>query len=271
MAAPVATVEAHRRTGDDPATICAIAMLASMLANQLHEGLGHGATALLTGAHSGVLSTVAWSSVYDSRWIEAGGTLVNIAAGIVFWFVLRSARRALMQTRLFLFFSCAFNLLAGTGYFFFSGVSGFGDWAKIIAGTRHHTLWRALLVIAGIAAYYFAVRVVGTAFVRYVGVPLNDAARRWRIVLLGYFSAIVLAAVAALPNPAGMALVWKSALPATAGGQSGLLWWQHYISRKTTPIRPRDSVSRSYAWMGAATLCALPFIFVLGRGIALNR
>jgi hypothetical protein len=32
-----------------------------MLASVIHEGLGHAATALLTGAKSGVLSTVAWS------------------------------------------------------------------------------------------------------------------------------------------------------------------------------------------------------------------
>lgn len=50
------------QTNDDALTICAISLLAGMLAHVLHEGLGHAATALLTGAKSGVLSTVAWSS-----------------------------------------------------------------------------------------------------------------------------------------------------------------------------------------------------------------
>jgi len=163
--ASIVAAATSKQVRDDAFTICAIAALASMLSDQLHEALGHAAIALLSGAHSGVLSTVAWSSVYDSRLVEAGGTLVNIAAGIVFWLALGSARNASIETRLFLFFGCAFNLFAGTGYFFFSGVSNFGDWAMVIAGLPEHALWRTLLVVVGIAAYYGAVFVVGTAFV----------------------------------------------------------------------------------------------------------
>jgi hypothetical protein len=62
------------QTNDDSLTICAISLLAGMLANVLHEGLGHAATALLTGAKSGVLSTAAWSSDVDTRLVAAGGT-----------------------------------------------------------------------------------------------------------------------------------------------------------------------------------------------------
>lgn len=263
------SVTSPKQVRDDAFTICAIAALESVVSDQLHEGLGHATVALLSGAHSGVLSTVAWSSVYDSRLVEAGGTLVNVAAGIVFWLVLRSTRNSSIQTRLFLFFSCAFNLFAGTGYFFFSGVTDFGDWAQVIAGLPHHALCRTLLVVVGIAAYYGAVWVVGTAFVRYVGVPLNDAGWRWRLMLFGYFSAIVLATAAAALNPLGIMLMWESALPATAGAQSGLLWWQYYIPKKTAPAVASRSVGRSYGWIAAAGVCAVVFIFVLGRGVRL--
>jgi hypothetical protein len=65
---------------DDVVTVVAISLVAQMLADVLHEGLGHAAVALLTGAKSGVLSTVAWSSEGDSRLVAAGGTLANLAA-----------------------------------------------------------------------------------------------------------------------------------------------------------------------------------------------
>lgn len=117
MSATLDTVSAH--VNDDALTVRAISLLSAMLANVLHEGLGHAALALLTVAQSGVLTTVAWSSAYDSRLVAAGGTLVNLAAGIVFWIALRSAKRASVQFRLFLLTSLAFNLFAGTGYFFF--------------------------------------------------------------------------------------------------------------------------------------------------------
>jgi len=103
------------QTNDDALTICAISLLARMLANVLHEGLGHAATALLTDANFGVLSTVAWSSDVDTRVVAAGGTLANLAAGAVFWIALRSAKGASARLRFFLLTSLAFNLFAGTG------------------------------------------------------------------------------------------------------------------------------------------------------------
>jgi hypothetical protein len=89
MAATISA--ASEQPNDDALTVCAISLLAGMLENVLHEGLGHAATALLTGARSGVLSTVAWSSDVDTRLIAAGGTLANLAAGA--FFGLRCAAR----------------------------------------------------------------------------------------------------------------------------------------------------------------------------------
>jgi hypothetical protein len=159
---------------DDVLTICAISLLAAILANVVHEGLGHAATALLTGTKSGVLTTVAWSSDFDTRFVAAGGTLANLGAALVLWLTLRSATGASVRLRFFLLTSLAFNLLAGTGYFFFSGVTNFGDWAVVIAGLRVHWLWRTLLVTGGVAAYYGAILAVGIGLVRYVGIPRGD-------------------------------------------------------------------------------------------------
>jgi hypothetical protein len=111
---------------DDIPTVCAVSLLAAALADVLHEGVGHALLALFTGAQSGEISTVAWSSAYHSRLVAAGGTLVNLAAGLVFWLGLRGAKNFSAQTRYFLFASLAFNLFVGTGYFFFSGVTNFG-------------------------------------------------------------------------------------------------------------------------------------------------
>ena len=106
---------------DDGPTVYAISPLAAMFSNLLHEGLGLAATALLTGAKSGGLTTIAWSRDFDSRLVAAGGTLANLAAGMLFWIALRSARGTAVRLRFFLLTSLAFNLFSGTGYFFFSG------------------------------------------------------------------------------------------------------------------------------------------------------
>ncbi|HYL84106.1 MAG TPA: hypothetical protein VE263_07730 [Candidatus Angelobacter sp.] len=265
------TSSAPVQANDDLLTVCAISLLAGILANVFHEGLGHAVTALLTGAKSGVLSTVAWSSDLDSRLVAAGGTLANLAAGIVFWIALRSARGASIGWRFFLFISFTFNVFAGTGYFFFSGVTNFGDWAAVIAGLRAHGLWRALLVVAGIASYFGAVLLVGTALVRYVGVPRNEPRRLRKLTLLPYFSAVLLGCAGGLLNPIGIQLMWQSALPGAAGAHSGLLWLRYYIPRGTVPERRSDGIPRNYVWIGMAAALTLFFIFVLGRGITLRR
>lgn len=256
---------------DDALEICAISIFAGILANILHEGVGHGLTALLTGANSGVLTTVAWSSVFDSRLVEAGGTLANLAAALVFWLALRSARRASTPVRYFLLITCAFNLFTGTGYFFFSGVTNFGDWADVISGLRSHALWRALLVVVGALSYYAAVRLVGAGLVRYVGIPRDQHRRLRKLMFVPYFTAIVLASVAGLLNPLGIELVWQSALPATAGGQSGLLWLQYYIPRAAAPQQTAEGLERNYGVLAVAAVLAVAYIVVLGRGVTLHH
>jgi hypothetical protein len=269
---PLATPSSARvQANDDVLTVCAISLLAAILANVVHEGLGHAATALLTGTKSGVLTTLAWSSNFDSRLVAAGGTLANLAAAMVFWVALRSATGRSVQLRFFLLTSLAFNLFDGTGYFFFSGVTNFGDWAAVIAGLHAHWLWRTLLVVGGIASYFGAVLAVGTGLVRYVGVPRSDLRRLRKLTFIPYFSAVLLICAGGLLNPIGIHLVWQSALPGTAGAHSGLLWLRYYIPRGTVPERRSDGIDRNYAWIIGAVVLSLVFIFVLGRGITLHR
>lgn len=255
---------------DDAVTISAIGVLASIVADVLHEAVGHGLTALATGASSGLLTSVAWSSTFDSRLVAAGGTLVNLPAALVFWLTLRAAK-ASMAMRYFLVMGCAFNLFAGTGYFFFSGVTDFGDWAAVIAGTHPHWLWRTLLIVVGGASYYAAVRVIGVGLVRYVGIPREQQKRLQKFLLLPYFSSIVVASAAAVLNPVGIQLLWESALAATAGGQSGMLWLRYYIPRGTTTRHAPEVLGRNYIWVSVVAIVTIAYIAVLGRGVTLHR
>jgi hypothetical protein len=254
---------------DDTLTACAISLVAAMSADVLHEAVGHAALALLMGAQAGVLSTVAWSSSFESRLVAAGGTLANLAAGAILWFVLRKAANASAAIRFFLLMSLAFNLFDGTGYFFFSGVTNFGDWARVIAGMHPYWLWRSCLVVLGIAAYYGAVLLVGVGFVRDFGISAHDP-RLKKLTVLPYVSAIALIGVSGLFNPIGIRLVWQSALPATAGAYCGLLWFRYYIPAGAVPDRAAEGIPRSLAWISVAIILAIVFVLVLGRGVTIS-
>jgi len=256
---------------DDKLTLIAISALACILQDCLHEGLGHGVTAWLSGAHRLTISTVALQSDITTRWISANGTLINLIFAAVFWLLLLRPQRYQPATRYFLVLALAGNLFTSTGYFFLSGVFDFGDWAAVIRGWNPHWMWRLGLVVVGAAAYYASMLLVGAqlnAFRGADGSPLRLRTVCWT----PYLTDGVLAGVAALWNPAGLFYVVASALPATLGANAGLLSLPPIMQgRPCAREKQAAHVGRGIGWIAVAAVASLLFIFVLGPGITWLR
>ena len=253
---------------DDRPTIVAISLLAYILQDILHEGLGHGVTAWLGGAHHLTISTVALSCDIDTRWISANGTLVNLVFAVFFWLLLLRPQRYAPATRYFLVMAMAGNLFTGTGYFLFSGVFNFGDWAAVIRGWQPHWMWRLGLIVLGVVSYYASMLIVANAL---RGFQTEDqGSRRIRgLCWTPYFSEGLLAFFAGLLNPAGLFYVIAAALPSTLGANAGLLSlpavMRGWSLGKDGPVGPID---RSMAWIAVGAVASLLFVFVLGRGLS---
>ncbi|MGD0362164.1 MAG: hypothetical protein ABSC93_14915 [Bryobacteraceae bacterium] len=251
-------------TQDDRLTLAAIAALACILQDVLHEGLGHGVTAWLSGAHRMTLSTVALQSDIDTRWISANGTLVNLLFAAIFWALLRRPERYKPATRYFLVLAMTGNLFTGTGYFLFSGVSNFGDWAAVIRGLEPHWIWQLGLVVLGAVSYYASMRVVAVELKPFQ----NVRALCWT----PYFTDGILAGLGGLFNPFGLFYVIASALPSTLGANAGLLSLPWMVrGGPQGEERPVGPIPRSLWWIGTAAAASLLFIFAIGRGIAWSR
>jgi len=253
---------------NDKATMIAVSVLAYILQDVLHEGLGHGVTAWLSGAHRITMSTVALQSDIETRWISANGTLVNLLAAVILWLILLRPQRYRPVTLYFLVLCVAGNLFTGTGYFFFSGIANFGDWAAVIAGLHPHWMWRVCLVALGVSSYYASMLLVAAKLRTFQA--RDPRLRTLRSVCwIPYFTEGIVAGVAGLLNPAGFFYVIASALPSTLGANAGLLslpsmMWQ------PNPIEPLV-IRRNPAWIVTAAIGSLVFILVLGRGISWSR
>ena len=184
---------------DDRFTLIAISALACILQDVLHEGVGHGLTARLSGAHQIVMSTVALQADIDTRWISANGTLVNLLFAVIFWLVLRRPERYSPSTRYFLVLAMAGNLFTGTGYFFFSGVTNFGDWAAVIRGLEPHWLWQLGLIVVGMASYYASMLLVARELAPFRS--LADSGRIRGLCWTPYFADGVLSGLGGLLSP----------------------------------------------------------------------
>ena len=122
-------------TKPDVLTIAAITVVASVIANFIHEGLGHGGMCIATGGQPLALSTVHFECIPESRLVAAGGTLANLIFGALFWGAARAVRQS-ATWRYFFWLLMTFNLLEAGGYFLFSGIGNIGDWTAVVAGWR---------------------------------------------------------------------------------------------------------------------------------------
>ena len=261
----------------DPLTIAAIALLVGVLADFIHEGLGHGGACLLVGGKPLLLTSMnfEWNDNAFPRWavrvVTAGGTIANLLAGALALALLRRPPAA-VHLHYFLWLFAAINLYVGTGYFLYSGASNIGDWAKFIAGLPANWLWRVLLTLIGAASYFLCVRMMLTKVTPLTG---GDPAVRYRranlLMLIPYFTGAILSVVAGAFNSQAKALLLISAVAASLGGTSGLAWGPqllrdpHWLASSTVP----PAIPRHWAWIAAGLLVAVAFVVVLGPGLKL--
>lgn len=240
------------------ATIISMAVVSMGLAALLHEGLGHGVTAWLRGDVVTQLTSNHLSDNEPDRFVEAGGTIVNLLTGAV---ALAGSFRARSNLRFFLCFFAAVSLLDGAGYFLYSGIAGVGDWAAVIAGLPHQAALRTIMAIFGAAFYFLCVKLIA------VGLrPFVATRSEYNIVgRLPYLAACSFYCIAGAFDPLGIKLLFLSTIPAAFGGLSGLLWADGLMP-KAVPAQPL-TVEPAPIWWWTAAIFGVVFVVVLGRGI----
>jgi hypothetical protein len=246
------------------ATIISMAVIASGVGTLRHEGVGHGVVAWLRGDIPTELTSNHLSTLRPDRWVEAGGTLVNLVAGAASLLISRlAADRA--NLRYFFWILAALNLLSGAGYFMFSGIFGFGDWNEVIRGLPHQAALRIGITVFGAGLYVMVVRLLGVS-VR----PFVPDRPTYNIVgRLPYCAACLFSCAAGALDPLGLKLFFLSTVPAAFGGSSGLLWADELMAG-AAPDR-KLVVHRAPAWWIAATVLGICYVVFLGRGIQFSR
>ncbi|HLZ43183.1 MAG TPA: hypothetical protein VKQ11_19605 [Candidatus Sulfotelmatobacter sp.] len=254
-------------------TIAAIAISATVIANFIHEGLGHGGLCVATGGQPLVLSTVHFQCSANTRLVAAGGTLANLIFGAAFWGTARAVKRAALW-RYFFWLLMTLNLFDAGGYFLFSGIGNFGDWAAVVAGWQPPWAWRAGLVALGTVTYFLlfvplCVRELGP----FLGKDAEIRVRRARqLTVVPYLTSGVLSCAAGALNPVGPLLILLSAAAASFGGHSGLAWMWTLLRGRRIPSSELQmpEIERNRAWMIAAAVLAIVFIALLGPGVKFN-
>lgn len=251
-------------------TIAAIAIAATVIADFIHEGLGHGGMCVATGGQPLALSTVHFECRADTRLVAAGGTLANLIFGALCWGASRAVKQA-APWRYFFWLLMTFNLFDAGGYFLFSGVGNFGDWAAVVAGWQPPWAWRVGLVALGTVTYFLLFVPLCLRELRpFLGNEAEIRVRRARqLTLVPYLTAGVLSCAAGALNPVGPLLILMSAAAASFGGHSGLAWMWTLLKGPRIPSSglQMPEIERNRGWMIAAVILAIVFIAGLGPGV----
>jgi len=260
----------RERTQPDLLTIVAVAIAATVITDLIHEGLGHGGMCVVTGGQPLVLSTVHFECSVDTRLVAAGGTIANLVSGALFWVAARGVRR-IASWRYFFWLVMTFNLFDAGGYFLFSGIGNFGDWAMVVAGWQPTWGWRVGLIALGTVTYFVLFVPLCLFELRpFLGRDAEDRARRARqLTVAPYLTAGILSCVAGALNPVGALLILVSAAAASFGGKSALAWmWTLFRSPRIPLGETRMlEIERSWGWMVAAVILSVLFIAGLGPGV----
>jgi len=255
----------------DALTIVGIAIITYALSTMLHEAVGHGGACLIVGGHPNMVSTVAMDCSSENRLVIAGGTVMNVLAGAVFFAWGRMTGRTSPRLKFFLWLSMTVNLFTAAGYFAFSGIGGFGDWAMFIKGLGPEWAWRVGLTIFGAVTYLLAVRLSLLELRPVIGSDKEQRiVRAARLSKISYFTGGILACIAGALNPQGFILVVLSAAASTFGGTSGLLWMIDWLKGGRIPLNSEPKplpIRRNWPWIATAFVIAVVFIAVLGPGL----
>src|SRR4051812_40955087 len=99
----------RQATKPDLLTVVAITIAATVIADFIHEGLGHGGMCVASGGRPLLLSTVHFECGIDSRLVAASGTLANLIFGTLFWAAGRAVKHSACW-RYFFWLLMTFNL-----------------------------------------------------------------------------------------------------------------------------------------------------------------
>ena len=262
----------------DRVTLIAISALAYIVEVALHEHLGHSTACVLLGSR-----VVEFGAFYvncdDSllspasvRLVAIAGPAVSLLTGLVSFAVLDRIATPARRAWYFTWLLGALGLMTSTGYALFSGISGLGDLGTeadaALYGASPEWLWRAVLALAGAGSYFLVVRWMSARLDPYAGGSGTARIQGARgLTRASYLTGAVIYLLIGLLNPYGFIIVATSALAASMGGTSGLLWMYRLLDRARNVPPPGMPIARSWGWIGVSIAAVAAYAVFLGPTI----
>lgn len=136
--------------------LSAIGILSYVIADIIHEVIGHGGTCLIIGNKIELLTAVYFKSRPGNIFIDIGGPISNLIFGALTFFILTKTSFA----KLLLFQVAAYNLFWFSGTILHSAISKTGDWTFAINEIAGEPLGKLCLIVSGILVYTIIIKIL---------------------------------------------------------------------------------------------------------------
>jgi len=245
---------------DSLLTVAALAALAYMAADVVHEAIGHGGACALAGGRIVRLGAAFFRCAPGMRVVDAAGPIANLVAAGLCFLALRW-RRWSPPMRMFLLLAGVFNVFWPAAQMIYSASLNRDDWAFALRGLVPDALWRPGLIVLGTILYAAALVVVRREL------PSSPDGGTRRLILMSYVAAGVAAcAAAAFYAPDRLGAVRECALE-TFAANAGLLFALRARQGVAVGAAPAAPVARDARWIAAAIVAFALFAASLGRGL----
>jgi hypothetical protein len=255
-------------TGDDGATLAALGIAAYLIADVLHEVVGHGTACLMSGARITLLTSVYFRCSIRTPVIAAAGPTANLVASGLVWLVQRHHGIADARVRLLILLMFAFNFFWGAGSMVYHSITNQDDWAIAVAELQPLWLWRVGLVVLGSALYVIGVRRVLRSVSGFVAAVDTASAthRARRLVLVPYAAAGVAACFAAAFYTFDPVRAVREGALEVVASVGGLLPALPNVKLRDV-LPPLSHIERSGKWIGSVAVALVVFTALLGAGV----
>lgn len=136
--------------------LATVGVLSYIVANIIHEVIGHGVTCLIIGNKIELLTSVYFKSSPGNILVDIGGPTANlIFGGLTFYFLIKTS-----FNKFFLFQVTAYNLFWVSGTILHSAISKTGDWTFAIKKIVREPYEKITLIISGILFYIIILRIL---------------------------------------------------------------------------------------------------------------
>lgn len=137
-------------------TLAITGTLSYMIADIVHEVIGHGGTCLLIGNKINLLSSVYFKSSPGNYIVDIGGPIANLIFGGLALFLLKKTT----LPKLLLFQVAAYNLFWFSGTLLDSAVNKTGDWTFAMKEISSGTFDKFILITSGLLFYALFIRIL---------------------------------------------------------------------------------------------------------------